>query len=86
MTVGQEFGGYAAQLSGALRAIDSSLEDVFELALGGTAVGTGLNTHPEWAVRRLLFLRYIFLLISFPLCLHSHNIQLYIFTRFKYCF
>ena len=51
LTVGQEFGGYAAQLAGALRAIDSSLEDVFELALGGTAVGTGLNTHPEWAGR-----------------------------------
>ena len=51
LTLGQEFGGYAAQLSNGLRAIESALEDVYELALGGTAVGTGLNTHPEWAVK-----------------------------------
>lgn len=49
LTLGQEFGGYAAQLQNGLRAVEAALEDVFELALGGTAVGTGLNTHPDWA-------------------------------------
>ena len=49
LTLGQEFGGYATQLSNGERAVKSALEDVYELALGGTAVGTGLNTHPDWA-------------------------------------
>jgi fumarate hydratase class II len=49
LTLGQEFGGYAAQLANGVRAVESALEDVYELALGGTAVGTGLNTHPQWA-------------------------------------
>ena len=48
LTLGQEFGGYAAQLQNGLRAIEQALEDVYELALGGTAVGTGRHT-PEWA-------------------------------------
>ncbi len=51
VTLGQEFGGYAQQLTNDLRRIELSLEGVYELALGGTAVGTGLNTHPEFAVR-----------------------------------
>ena len=51
LTLGQEFGGYAAQLQNGVRAVEGSLEDVYELALGGTAVGTGLNTHPEWATK-----------------------------------
>jgi fumarate hydratase class II len=49
LTLGQEFGGYSHQLSKGLDRISSSLDDLFELALGGTAVGTGLNTHPEFA-------------------------------------
>ena len=49
LTVGQEFGGYAQQLADARRAIESALVAVYEVALGGTAVGTGLNTHPEYA-------------------------------------
>ncbi len=49
LTVGQEFSGFAAQLAGARRAIEQALEGVHELALGGTAVGTGLNTHPRYA-------------------------------------
>lgn len=49
LTLGQEFGGYAAQLQNGMRAIEASMEDIYELAIGGTAVGTGLNTHPEWA-------------------------------------
>jgi len=50
LTVGQEFSGYAHQLKDARRAIKSALAGVHELALGGTAVGTGLNTHPDYAV------------------------------------
>ncbi len=49
LTVGQEFSGYVQQLRDARRAITRALEGVFELALGGTAVGTGLNTHPHYA-------------------------------------
>jgi len=44
LTLGQEFSGYVAQLDHALRAIDNTLAHLSELALGGTAVGTGLNT------------------------------------------
>jgi fumarate hydratase class II len=51
LTLGQEFGGYAAQLAFAERQITASLEGLRELALGGTAVGTGLNTHPGYARR-----------------------------------
>ncbi|HVS11716.1 MAG TPA: class II fumarate hydratase [Planctomycetota bacterium] len=49
LTVGQEFSGYVQQLRDAQRAVRSALEGVYELALGGTAVGTGLNTHPRYA-------------------------------------
>ena len=48
VTLGQEFGAYAQQLSNALRAIDNALDMVREVALGGTAVGTGLNTPPGY--------------------------------------
>jgi fumarate hydratase class II len=44
LTLGQEFGGYAQQIKNSIRAIKNALEMVKELALGGTAVGTGLNT------------------------------------------
>ncbi len=49
ITVGQEFSGYAQQLRDARRAIKSALPAVFELAQGGTAVGTGLNTDPRFS-------------------------------------
>ena len=49
LTVGQEFSGYVQQLRDARRAIKSALPAVFELAQGGTAVGTGLNTDPGFA-------------------------------------
>ena len=45
LTLGQEFSGYAAQLSHGIEGIEHSLKRVAELALGATAVGTGLNTH-----------------------------------------
>ncbi len=51
LTLGQEFSGYAAQLEFADRAITQTLDGLYELALGGSAVGTGLNTHPEYAVK-----------------------------------
>lgn len=51
VTLGQEFGGYAQQLTNGIARLQNALEGVYELALGGTAVGTGLNTHPEFAVR-----------------------------------
>lgn len=49
LTLGQEFSGYVHQLTQALSRINAVLPGVYELALGGTAVGTGLNTHPEFA-------------------------------------
>jgi fumarate hydratase class II len=51
LTLGQEFSGYAAQLAFAEDVLKKAQEGLYELALGGTAVGTGLNTHPEWAPR-----------------------------------
>jgi fumarate hydratase class II len=51
LTLGQEFSGYVSQLDHGLEHMDASLEHLCELALGGTAVGTGLNTHPEFAVK-----------------------------------
>jgi fumarate hydratase class II len=49
VTVGQEVSGWAAQLADARAGITAALTRVYELALGGTAVGTGLNTHPRYA-------------------------------------
>jgi fumarate hydratase class II len=51
LTLGQEFSGYVAQLDHAERHLEASLPHLGELALGGTAVGTGLNAHPEFATR-----------------------------------
>ncbi|MBI3396686.1 MAG: class II fumarate hydratase [Spirochaetia bacterium] len=50
LTLGQEFSGYAAQLSADMDRLKRSLPGLLELAIGGTAVGTGLNTHPRFAV------------------------------------
>lgn len=51
LTLGQEFSGYIAQLDKDLIRTQAALPDLYELAIGGTAVGTGLNTHPEFADR-----------------------------------
>jgi fumarate hydratase class II len=51
LTLGQEFSGYVQQLTNGLERINGCLPRLYELALGGTAVGTGLNTHPEFAVK-----------------------------------
>jgi len=51
LTLGQEFGGYVAQLDDDIERIELTLPGLYELAIGGTAVGTGLNTHPEFDTR-----------------------------------
>lgn len=51
LTLGQEFSGYVQQMDNDLRRIQFALDELYELALGGTAVGTGLNTHPDFAVK-----------------------------------
>ena len=51
LTLGQEFSAYTAQLAHAQQAILSALPSIHALAIGGTAVGTGLNTHPEFGAR-----------------------------------
>eukprot|EP01031_Cornospumella_fuschlensis_P045002 gene45002-55051_t len=51
LTVGQELSGYVSQLDHGLRAINNSLAHLSELALGGTAVGTGINTPKGYAVK-----------------------------------
>ncbi len=51
LTLGQEFSGYTQQLIKSISRLDMVLPDLMELALGGTAVGTGLNTHPQFAVK-----------------------------------
>ncbi len=51
VTLGQEFGGYAAQMRLAARRVRNALPQVAQIPLGGTATGTGLNTHAEFAIR-----------------------------------
>jgi fumarate hydratase class II len=51
VTLGQEFGGYAAQMRLAARRVRNALPQVAQIPLGGTATGTGLNTHAEFATR-----------------------------------
>jgi fumarate hydratase class II len=51
LTVGQEFSGWADMLKRDIRRLEQVLEGLYDLAIGGTAVGTGLNTHPEFAER-----------------------------------
>src|SRR5919197_4388098 len=51
VTLGQEFGGYASQVRLGARRVRNALPQVAQIPLGGTATGTGLNTHPEFAAR-----------------------------------
>ncbi len=48
LTLGQEFSGYVAQLDGGIARIEATLPGLYEIALGGTAVGTGINSHPRF--------------------------------------
>lgn len=50
LTLGQEFSGYATQMKHGIQRVKNTLPHLHELAIGGTAVGTGLNTHPKFAV------------------------------------
>jgi len=50
ITLGQEISGWVSQIDHAVKAVEATLPQLRELALGGTAVGTGLNTHPDYAV------------------------------------
>jgi fumarate hydratase class II len=54
LTLGQEFSGYASQLNHGIDHLQHALPHIYELAIGGTAVGTGLNTHPEFGARLAL--------------------------------
>jgi len=54
ITLGNEFSGYVQQLTNGLKRIEGALPRLYELALGGTAVGTGLNTHPQFAQKAAL--------------------------------
>jgi fumarate hydratase class II len=49
LTLGQEFSGYVSQLEHGLKRLEQALQGLYELPLGGTAVGTGLNAHPDYA-------------------------------------
>jgi fumarate hydratase class II len=49
LTLGQEFSGYAQQLTNGLKRLERCLDSLYELAIGGTAVGTGLNAHPQFS-------------------------------------
>jgi fumarate hydratase, class II len=51
LTIGQEFGGWASLLDRDIKRLELVLDGLYDLAIGGTAVGTGLNTHPEFAER-----------------------------------
>lgn len=51
LTLGQEFSAYVAQLDASILRIKNTLPELYEIALGGTAVGTGINTHPQFAVK-----------------------------------
>jgi len=51
--LGQEFGGFAAQIRHGIRRVEEAISDMAELPLGGTAVGTGINTHPEFATKAI---------------------------------
>ncbi|MBW2623302.1 MAG: class II fumarate hydratase [Deltaproteobacteria bacterium] len=56
ISLGQEFGGYARQIELGIKRVTQTRDSLSELALGGTAVGTGLNTHPEFAPKTITLL------------------------------
>ena len=56
LTLGQEFSGYSAQVAKAVERVDKAIAALHELAIGGTAVGTGLNCHPAFAAKACLIL------------------------------
>jgi fumarate hydratase, class II len=65
ITLGQEFSAYVAQLDHGLKHLDAAMPHLYELALGGTAVGTGLNTHPKFGA---MMAKEIARLTKLPFC------------------
>ncbi len=59
LTLGQEFSGYVTQLSDAIGNIENVMDGLNKLAIGGTAVGTGLNAHPEFANKTVKYLNQL---------------------------
>ena len=70
LTIGQEFGGWASLLDRDIARLEQVLQGLYDLAIGGTAVGTGLNTHPEFAERAA---RKIAELTSLPFRSHPNK-------------
>jgi fumarate hydratase, class II len=70
LTMGQEFGGWASLLDRDLKRLEQVLDGLYDLAIGGTAVGTGLNTHPEFAERAA---QKIAELTGLPFCSHGNK-------------
>jgi fumarate hydratase class II len=60
VTLGQEFGGYASQIEHGIKRVENVLPHLSELAIGGTAVGTGINAHPQFAPKVCAGLSKIF--------------------------
>jgi len=78
VTLGQEFGGYVTMLDDSMKSIEASLDGLRSLAIGGTAVGTGLNAHPEFGDRAAAYMSELAgqKFVSAPnkfTCLSSHN-------------
>ena len=72
LTLGQEFSGYAAQIEHGIRAVESALQPVLQLALGGTAVGTGLNA-PQGYDKKVA--AEIAEITGLPLCHSSEQVR-----------
>ena len=51
ITMAQEMGGWSASISHSIKQFENALEEIQELAIGGTAVGTGVNSHPDVGIR-----------------------------------
>jgi len=75
LTLGQEFSGYVSQLNHGLKALRNTLPHLSEMALGGTAVGTGLNTPKGYDV---LVAKYMALLLECHLLLLKTNLKLWL--------
>src|SRR5437867_11005253 len=70
LTFGQEFGGWASLLERDIKRLEQALDGLYDLAIGGTAVGTGLNAHPEFAERAA---KKIAELTRLPVRSHGHK-------------
>ena len=83
LTLGQEFSGYVQQLDKAIERISLVLPGLYELSLGGTAVGTGLNSHPDFAVKSAENIAKITGLSHSNVRVRVHRIKERILQKFK---